>query len=289
MTFKPMLAYTIEDVGTISFPALASIKLDGIRCVIVDGVAYSRSMKPIRNRFVQWVLGRVEFNGLDGELVVGNVFAKDCYSASYSGVMSEEGKPDFTFYVFDSFSCPTHAYSDRIKGLAINHPRIMVLDQELVQDQDSLLAYEQVLLAKGAEGVMVRDPKGKYKFGRSTAREGLLGKLKRFVDAEYKVVGFTERMHNTNEAVVNALGYTERSSHKANMVGRGDLGTLICEMQDGTTFEVGTGFDDATRAEIWSNQPQYLGKMAKVKSFPVGVKDRPRFPVWLGWRHDEDM
>ena len=48
----------------------ASPKLDGIRCMIQDGIALSRSLKPIRNEHVQYILGREIFNGLDGELII---------------------------------------------------------------------------------------------------------------------------------------------------------------------------------------------------------------------------
>ena len=136
---------------------------------------------------------------------------------------------------------------------------------------------------------MVRSIDGTYKFGRSTLRDGILGKLKRFTDAEYKVVDFQERMHNANEATTNALGHTERSSHKENKVGRGDLGALVLETADGQRFNCGTGFDDAARSEIWNNRDQYLGRWAKIKSFLIGVKDLPRFPVFLGWRDPIDM
>ena len=56
--FKPMLAYTIEDTSKIEYPCYVSKKLDGIRCVILDGVVYSRSMKPIRSKVVQKLFGK---------------------------------------------------------------------------------------------------------------------------------------------------------------------------------------------------------------------------------------
>jgi DNA ligase-1 len=120
-------------------------------------------------------------------------------------------------------------------------------------------------------------------------KEGILGKLKCFTDAEYEVVGFQERMHNGNEATVNALGHTERSSHKENKIGRGDLGALVCRTADGLEFNVGTGFDDQLRRWIWDNRENLHGKLVKVKSFLIGVKDAPRFPVFLGFRDPIDM
>ena len=102
------------------------------------------------------------------------------------------------------------------------------------------------------------------------------------------MVGFEERVHNGNEATVNALGHTERSSHKENKVGRGDLGALVCQTAEGLVFNVGTGFDDNLRREIWNNREQHLGRLAKVKHFQVGAKDSPRFPVFQGFRDPSD-
>ena len=51
--FKPMLACECSDITQVKFPIMASSKLDGIRCTIFGGVAYSRSLKPIPNKFVQ--------------------------------------------------------------------------------------------------------------------------------------------------------------------------------------------------------------------------------------------
>ena len=285
---KPLLAYTVEDTSTLKYPLFASVKLDGIRCLVIDGVAYSRNMKPIKNEYVQKCIGKPEYNGLDGELIVSDIFAKDCYRQTNSGVMSKDGEPDFKFYVFDRWDMENFKFETRYTNIP-KLPFVEVVSQFEIETEYDLLQFEQELLDKGAEGVMVRSIDGTYKNGRSTAKDGILGKLKRFSDAEYRIVGFVERMHNANEATINALGHTERSSHKENLIGRGDLGALVLETADGQKFNCGTGFDDALRAEIWANQCTYLGRMAKVKSFLIGVKDLPRFPVFISLRDEGDI
>ena len=285
---KPLLAYTVEDTSTLKYPLFASVKLDGIRCLVIDGVAYSRNMKPIKNEYVQKCIGKPEYSGLDGELIVSDIFAKDCYRQTNSGVMSKDGEPDFKFYVFDRWDMENFKFETRYTNIP-KLPFVEIVSQYEIESEADLLAYEQELLDKGAEGVMVRSIDGIYKNGRSTAKDGILGKLKRFSDAEYRIVGFVERMHNANEATINALGHTERSSHKENLIGRGDLGALVLETADGQRFNCGTGFDDALRAEIWANKDAYLGRMAKVKSFLIGVKDLPRFPVFISLRDEGDI
>jgi len=292
--FKPLLAHTIEDTSKLEYPVLASCKLDGIRCVVIDGVALSRSLKPIRNTYVQKCIGRPEYNGLDGELIVGDIFAEDCYRATSSGVMSADGEPDFKFHVFDQTDLPNHHFEARFDdmearfGIEEDHPHLCIVNHYWVGSENELLAIETELLERGAEGVMVRSPAGLYKQGRSTAKEGILGKLKRFQDAEYKIVGFEERMHNANPATKNALGETERSTHQENLVPRGDLGSIVVELSPGVTFNCGSGFNDAQRREMWDNRLDYLGKYAKIKSFAIGVKDLPRFPIFQGIRFEED-
>lgn len=287
--FKPLLSATIEDTSKLSYPAIVSPKLDGIRCLIINGIAVSRSLKPIRNKRVQAFFGKAEYKGLDGELIVGDPCSKTCYRDTYSGVMSEDGEPDVWFHVFDRFDSVL-GFVDRYASLPRKGEaeRIVRVPHRIVSTETQLLEVENEYLDQGYEGLMVRSPTGSYKQGRSMLRDGILGKLKRFTDAEYQIVGFQERMHNANEAKTNALGHTERSMHKENMIGRGDLGALVLRY-DGGTFTCGTGFDDKQRAEIWANKDSYLGKIAKVKQFAYGVKDAPRFPVWLGFRDPIDM
>lgn len=292
---KPMLAGSIEDLNDIKFPVMASTKLDGVRGVILDGKLVGRSLKPIPNKFISSILSKPEYNGLDGELIIGEPDSKSLCRDTVSGCMSYEGEPDFFFFVFDIYNAGA---VDAIERQKMVHERVRSLSckyigwlpQTVIHTIDELLAYEQRMLGFGYEGVILRSPMGFYKHGRSTLREGLLLKLKRFKDAEAVIVGFEELMHNGNEATINELGYTERSSHKENKTGWNMLGALVVTNKTtGQTFRVGTGFDDKVRSAIWCNQDQYIGKYIKYKYFEIGEKDLPRHPVFLSFRDPIDM
>lgn len=297
--FKPLLSATIEDTSKIKYPVAVSCKLDGVRCMVIDGVAMSRSLKPIPNAYVQELIGKPEYNGLDGELIVGDPFAPDCYRATASGVMSRDGEPDFTFQVFDRIDMPEAPFMERYAALlGVVTPLTTIFDPSIVKivphrtvyDEAGLLEVEARLLARGAEGVMVRSLDGKYKYGRSTLKDGILGKLKRFADSESHVLAVIEKMHNANVATTNALGHTERSSHKENLVPTGTMGALSVEdIHTGVRFEIGTGFSDADRAWWWDQRDALDGLIVKYKHFAVGAYEKPRFPSFVGMRSLEDM
>jgi DNA ligase 1 len=288
--FKPMLA-TDAELDKLRFPVWASPKLDGVRAVVREDVVYSRSNKPIPNKYVQAL-----FKGLDwydGELIVGSPTAHNVMQETMSGVMRVEGTPSVTLYAFDHVCYPGIPYFQRLHTLnqaICTSPSINVVLHESreINDVDSLLKYEQKVIDTGYEGLILRDPRSPYKMGRSTVKEGYLLKMKRFIDDEAEVIDFEERMHNGNEATVSELGRTKRSSHKAGKSGRGDLGALVVRSNDGVVFNIGTGFSDAERAAIWNDRDSYLGQLAKFKFFPVGVKEAPRHPVFLGWRNPLD-
>jgi len=140
---------------------------------------------------------------------------------------------------------------------------------------------------------MLRKPDGKYKHGRSTAKEQILMKLKRFEDAEAKILGFEEQMHNGNEATTDKLGAKVRSAKKSGMTGKNTLGALQVVGVNGefknAGFNIGSGFNDELRAKIWKSQDLFKGQIVKYKYFSNGSKDAPRFPVFLGFRNPEDF
>lgn len=288
--FKPLLAVN-ADFDRLTYPKMLSQKLDGIRAIVFGGVIYSRNLKPIPNRYIQSLVAdnAEALEGLDGELIVGSPTDPRCFNKSTSGVMSQDGEPEFKFYVFDRVA--EGSFVERF-DLDPNFdelpPFVSIVPQLKVLNIEELNHYEQRFVELGYEGVMLKDTNGFYKFGRATTRSQELLKVKRFDDCELEVVGFEERVSNQNEATKNLLGHTERSSHKANMIGRGDLGALICKFGS-DTVNVGSGFTDEDRAEIWNNRPNYLGKLAKIKHQPAGAKDKLRFPTFIGWRSPEDV
>ena len=288
---KPMLAVKATEKQILAhLPLYASPKLDGIRCIIKGGVALSRSLKPIPNRYVQdFLSNRPDLEGFDGELGVGDPTANDFYRKTVSGVMSKDGTPDFTFYVFNDYTVGGAYVERHLPLLQISTPHLAPWPSILMTTLSELYEYESAMLLLGYEGLILRRPDSPYKFGRSTAKEGYLLKLKRFTDAEAVVIGMVELQHNGNEATTSETGYTQRSSHKGNKTGLGTLGALICkDVESEVEFKIGTGFDAATRQKIWDGRPP-IGLIVKYKSFKIGVKDAPRHPVFLGWRSPADM
>lgn len=253
---------------------------------MINGVVMSRSLKPIPNQRVQRIFKQYE--NYDGELIVGAATAKDCYRRTVSGVMSYEGDPDVFFWVFDHVRNRDDPYYPARHRALKSGGNVRVLGQEVCHTLAEVLEFEYDALTAGYEGIMLRDPTAPYKCGRSTLNEGILMKLKRFVDDEAVVVGFEEKMHNANEATTNELGKTHRSSHKANQVPMNTLGALVVKWHT-VTFGIGTGFSDQQRLNIWQNRKLFLGRLAKFKYLPVGVKAAPRHPVWLGFRNKIDV
>ena len=284
--FKPMLASPFDE-ALLKFPVLASPKLDGVRAIVRDGVVLSRALKPIPNKWVQQRFSHLEH--FDGELIVGASNHPDVLRTTTSGVMRVEGEPDVSFHVFDHVENHARLYTVRYDLLEEDTEiNVFVVPQHELMNTFELNAFEHEVLAEGYEGVMLRRPDTPYKFGRSTAREGYLLKVKRFHDAEFEIVGFEEEMFNANEATTSELGRTKRSSHKANKVPKGRLGALVLKYGD-TTFNCGTGFNDAERERIWAERESYLGMFAKIKYFAHGIKDVPKLPSFLGIRDVRDM
>lgn len=296
--FRPMLSGNALE-ATLRFPLLGSPKLDGIRCLAMGGRAMSRSMKPLPNRCIQttFALYAHGLEGLDGEIVVGLETAPDVYRVTSSGVMSEDGEPDFIFRVFDRWDSKegfTHRLQSAVEQAArLRLPWVRVVDHEQLRDDVDLDAFEEQTLTFGYEGVMLRSVDGPYKQGRSTEKEGWLLKLKRFTDDEGVIVGYEERMHNANEATVDERGFTKRSSHQANKVGMDTLGKFLVHRPsdpEDVIIKVSTGkFRADECAAIWANRPAHLGRFLKFKHFEHGVKDAPRHAVALGFRDPIDM
>ena len=285
---KPLLAGKFDSEKA-KFPYAATPKIDGIRFLMVGGAALTRSFKPIRNEYLQKILSSNLPEGIDGELTSGSTF-QEC-----SSIMRIKGEPDFKVWIFD-FVNPNDEvkpYKERMNELrkfeSFNIPSYEILFPTIVSNQEQIDQLMIKNLNAGYEGLMLRDPNGIYKFGRSSVKENILLKVKEFMDDEAEIIAFREKMVNTNEGLKDNFGRTKRSSCQDGLKPSGTLGGFILRNSEGLEFSCGSGLNDALRDEIWKNQSKYLGKLVKYKFMSKGIKDLPRHPVFMGFRDETDL
>lgn len=325
-SFRPMKGeHAPEDLSLLRYPLIASEKIDGWRCLVapIDWarrtipcdpkhqhyfdaaqhcIALSASNKPISNYYVQCQLDRPELGGCDGELI-----ASAAFNETSSAFATQGGEPAFAYHIFDRFDRPNDPFEMRLQQLELLHlPSVSNVEffkhpQHKVHSLQMLDELVGLLLDEGAEGAIVRDPAGLYKYGRATVRQQWMLKIKQFHDAEAVVIGYEEFMHNENEPEVSQLGLTRRSHHQAGKVPGGKLGALVCMPLDkydsvcgcdypgaaAYIFKIGTGFDDATRQLLWAQREANCGRIVKYKSMSHGVLEAPRHPVFLGFRAED--
>lgn len=290
-----LLGAKIERLEDVVLPTCGSYKFDGYRAIFYQNGFLSRKLKKFRNQaahdlFLALSMAKgVDICGYDGELCAVEPTDPQCLNKTKSILTSFDGDVSgLKYYVFDNWMA-NGDFLQRLDTLGDVGSRIIVVQQRWLETIDEILDMEKEAIDKGYEGLVLRRPGGIYKRGRASMAPDSqeLMKLKRYTDANVTISGFEERMHNANEAKADAQGYMKRASHKANKVPLGTLGACLFDWY-GATGRVGTGFTANHAAEIWANRPRYLNRRAKIKFFPVGMKELPREPVFIEWDPDEE-
>ena len=298
---RPLLAAktTDADLQKLKFPMLLSPKIDGIRALSDNGKLKSRSMKLIPNAKVQSCFGQRAFHGLDGELVCGNPWDKNLMQQTTSAVMTHGGTPNVTFHVFDYWDSDkefqqrlamAEDVEDYWSGIIGEDTKLRIVPHELILSYEELLHKETQYLELGYEGVMLRRLDGIYKQNRSTLREGILLKVKRFQDSEAVVLDYELLNRNLNEQTKDERGYSKRSTSQDGKVADDLIGSLLVrDLHTGVVFSIGSGFSESQRYQLFNSRDSLRGQIVKYKSFSIGVKEKPRFPIFLGFRSPLDM
>lgn len=291
---RPQLAASeIPDINTLDYPKYVQPKFDGICCVAIDGVAYSRTMKRIPNAYVQSVFAKYKYHGLHGELLLSDTVAD--YNLVQSAIMSADGEPDFVYMVYDIWDTPAeddvyYCRLDTIRCCVTSSIEgiICISATELVTDAEQLKKQADIWVSQGFEGAIIRDPYAKYKQGRCTLKSQSLLKYKAFFDDEAEIIGAFELEVNQNEAEKDERGYTKRSTHAENMAGAGTLGALNVKWRD-VTFKIGTGFTSAQRQELWNEfeSGKLVGQQVTFKYQQLHETGIPRFIVFKSIRKDK--
>lgn len=311
---KPMLASDVIE-AKLRFPLIAQPKIDGVRALNMLGTLTGRSLKKFKNQHVTNQFSISDCVGFDGEMAAWVETHPDLCRKTSSALGTIKGEPWIMWWTFDYVTVETKSlpYHQRLKWLtaeverlkAEHHPvapHLSVIPWRIVENQEELDAYDAENLAAGFEGTITRNINDPHKQGRSTPTEGGLGRIKRFIDFEFRITCWIEGNENQNEAQINELGQTFRSSHQENMVPNGMIGSMKAQVlgvvmhegkvlfEDGQEIIVGAGRLTHEERKLYFAHPEKLpSKIGKAQFFPKGIKDKPRFPTFQSFRQPEDM
>jgi len=303
-SFKPMLApnQTI-DIKTLKYPLLVSYKLDGIRCIFRNGEMTSRALKQfpniqLRKRFDSLTIFAKKNNIiLDGELL-----SKSTTFNELSGLtrqLDKELPEDLFFYCFDvinaqEFETP---FEERIVNLLrfqnlldYNSTYIKIIQQIVVNTVEEVNKYYEEALDWGCDGLILRDPNGKYKFGRGTVKEGLIYKMKPFQTFDAKIIDVIQatEVREGAEKKINELGRSVTSKKKDDRI-LIEKASAFVVIYKGKELKVTIAMTDKEKEEVWQNRKKYIGRIIEYKGMLVGMKEDglPRHPVFLRFRDDK--
>lgn len=297
-TFKPMLApnETI-DIKTLKYPLLASYKLDGIRCIFRNGEMTSRALKQfpniqLRKRFEYLT----DFAKKNNVLLDGELLSKSTTFNTLSGLtrqLDKELPEDLFFYCFDAVHQEDYLQSFRtrttfLEVLRIEFPYFKIVTQWAINNPDEINGLYENALAWGCDGLILRDPTGKYKFGRGTIKEGLIYKMKPFQTFDAKIIDVIQatEVREGAEKKINELGRSVTSKKKDDRVLIDKASAFVVKYK-GKELKVTIAMTDKEKEEVWKNRCQYIGVMIEYKGMLVGAKDLPRHPVFLRFRDDK--
>ena len=286
-------------------PCLASFKLDGIRAAQCPVLGFqSNSGKPFPSKYVNQLAKLLPFHGFDGEFVYGDPADEHCYTKTYSALMSIEwpadlDKSELRYYVFDVHDLPdvfsqrqTYTH-ERVKLATLTCPWVHALDHAFIQSTDELKEFYEYALAEGYEGIIYRHPHRTYKHGRSTEKEGGLGKLKPYGKElfEARIVGWYPQLQ-TLSSELNELGYLKASKAADNVVEIDAIGGFYVEdCKTGAPFKLGGGklFTKRFRQDGFKIVESLMGKIIQYKCMTYGQVDAPRQPTAYRFRDPIDM
>jgi len=253
-------------------------KIDGLRCVIVGGKAYTRTGKDIKTagHVIAELPSAAQDYVLDGELMGVGAF-EDTMSQIRNGKKAGENAKKLVFNIFDCVRADEWAakqsrrVSDRKndivelfapKGDGKVTPHIKVVPWKHVDNpsDETVQQLHDMYVMQGYEGLMIKAEAG-YEWKRSNA----VLKMKTFVDIDLPIAGFVEG--------------------EGKYVGM--MGTMVVD-DHGIKSEVGTGFTDEHRRIMWEMREQLVGQVVELCYQNKTKEGKLRIAVFKGLRTDKD-
>lgn len=220
------------------------------RSFVIDGEVVSKSFQDLMKQ----VHRKDDVKATDAKLAAFDILPLSEFQAGKS-VMGQRRRSK----LLKSFE-PVFAKASTFAGLTGNCLVEVVPQKEV--DLDSMVGqlefkeFNADAIAAGYEGIMIKDPEAVYECKRTTSWL----KQKPFIEVSLTVV-----------AVEEGTGRNE-----------GKLGALVCEgVDDGKKIvvNVGSGFSDSDRDEIWQDKEAVIGQIVEIRA-DAATRSQDSEDVW---------
>lgn len=322
-TFKPQLIANDEiDINQLTYPLLISTKMDGIRMIVKDGQILTRSLKPLPNlqlnqkfeplrKFTEEkdviLDGEVFAPGIPFQFIVSCVMTQDytdilaikkwsklCQEHDYI-ISRQEVFDKLKFYCFDSIKDKNNEISfcnrhDFIEECLVGFCDIACpVEQIPVSNAKEVEEYFEQVLEEGFEGLIIRNAKSPYKYGRTRISENNSYKLKPWATEDAKIIGFVQatKVNEDVEKTITELGNSRTSKKKEDRHLIEKAQAFVVDF-NGKELSVPIAMPDAQKEYIWSHKEEYLNQWIEFKYMTVGMKDLPRIPKFIRMREGKE-
>lgn len=262
---KPMLANKYKE-SKVVFPVYAQPKLDGMRCTITrkdDKIIYVSRKGKLFSTLEHLTPSLSHLK--EGEIIDGEVYIHGVEFNELSELIKKEREESkaLEFHMYDMiYDAPFKDRTD-VVGDFCNGAGAGIIDVETVtlDNAEDVVEYHEQCLAKGYEGIMIRNAEGKYEMG---FRSQDLMKYKHFDDAEFEIVG----------------GYEGEGRFEG-------CCTFKVKNEEGAIFSACPKGTLEKKKWYWDNLESLIGKQLTVQYFGRSKDNIPRFPVGIAIRDYE--
>jgi len=276
---NPMLLSNEEfDLNVLDYSNMyQSIKRDGVRVEIINNNLIGRSLKPFRNiKLNQYFKNNLNFKN---EIIEGEIYNHKVPCREMSGICNSldkdisEGTKIYIFGLYDKELSFEDRYK-KLKTLIKDNDKIELVSQVKCNNSEEAIKFFNDSLELGYEGIVLMDGSKKYKENRVTIQEHIGFKVKPHKEVDLLILDVQERFINTNESLINELGYKYKRNTVDSKEATGVAATFLCKMDNGEETRVTITGDEEYRREIWKNKEKYKGMYAVVKRMDYGEKNK---------------
>lgn len=231
-----------------------SEKLDGIRAYWDGNKLYTKN----RNEIIapKWFTKNFPNFELDGELWT----KQNDFENIQSIVLSHKEPKEWENISFNIFEVPNIKgnFEDRLaflKKYLDKNPNqyINIIPQKRVVSKENLESFLEYIIQNSGEGIIIKNPELEY----FTGRNNNILKVKKFLDDEAKVIALNLRENGT-------------------------LKSLVLELENGISFNLGGGFSNKDR-----ENPPKIGDIITFKYYGFTKNGKPKFASFLRVRENE--